>query len=530
MPIRRARRPSESALPRLPTQREQQTELERMRTAHFNSNLKLELLRTQNGVLKDQLEEATTRIEELEPLLDQNFDLQNENDKLSSKMQDMEDEIIRLEDQNREILLIQDDAVQNMEKLQAAMEESVEFIYKFEKEKAEMKAEIFQLKQGLAHSQSTSEGYVTPFDGQAAGVRPSRIHSIDEMRPASSHFDSDYYSQPGSPQVRIQTSQEGLSFAERAKRIEYMSLASKKSMHDLKKRVSNISLRNPQRALSPSLDMPQIPEADTPAHYTLQLPPQSSSASSKQTAKVRVAPEESITKLPSSTSRPGGVHARAPTNAVSSESPRSVYENRSSVDRSVPRQISIHTNTATPTSLRAPEHKSRPEHVTRTRTRQPSIDIPIMPPQRQSSRFAQTSSSDTLHQTPHPSTPAHHHHTLGNKSSSEYSIHSSPPALPSPPALSVDASDAVTTSPITTPRLPDTEKWWRDTQRVASSSACGSGVNSISANPPVSGVYSSGTRRREREPRVGETNFLFNAAEDEDAFMRRTRSFGADKK
>ena len=236
---RRGRRPSESALPRMPTAREQQVENEKLRSELFNSKMKLELLAKQNSEWKDKLDDAERRIEELEPLEEENIDLREANDHLTLKVHHMDEEIVQLQDANAELLQIQEEAIGGMEKHQTALEEAADVIIRLEKEKAELQAHMAQMKEELNSNKSSvdgSEQFHDNFDGQ-----PARVHSIDESRPSTSHFDSDYYSQSeASPQVRPRRINDSASYAERAQ--DYLA-KSRRSVCDLKQRSSDASMK-----------------------------------------------------------------------------------------------------------------------------------------------------------------------------------------------------------------------------------------------------------------------------------------------
>ena len=160
-PNRRARRPSDGITLRVRTQRELQSETEALKAAMFNLNLKLELLKKQNHELKDQIDEANKRIEELEPFEDENLDLREDNDRLLLRMQDMEEDLIQQRDRNKqlrdeyaEMLQIQSDAVSELEKQNGAVEEAADMIYKLEDENALLKKENAKLKEQITNGQA----------------------------------------------------------------------------------------------------------------------------------------------------------------------------------------------------------------------------------------------------------------------------------------------------------------------------------------------------------------------------------------
>ncbi|KAF2116081.1 hypothetical protein BDV96DRAFT_42207 [Lophiotrema nucula] len=274
-PMRRMRRPSEGGIPRLPTQRELQSETEALKQAMFDLNLKLELLKKQNSELKDTLDEANQRIEELEPLEEKNIDLQDDCNRLILRNQTLEDDNAKLEDSNAElreynaeILKIQEDTVAQMEHLHGALEEAADVIIRSEAANAELKNENARMKAKNGRSEPSQHYYSaddTTSDSSPRKQPPSRIHSIDESRPSTSqtsHFDSDYYSQPASPAVKPKKpSKEGLRFSDRAKTFLELNVKGRRSIQELKKRVSDISMKQSVRPNSPVPEVPQIPES-----------------------------------------------------------------------------------------------------------------------------------------------------------------------------------------------------------------------------------------------------------------------------
>ncbi|KAH7135974.1 hypothetical protein B0J11DRAFT_401845, partial [Dendryphion nanum] len=273
---RRGRRPSDSALPRMPTQREQQAEMDAMKNTVFNANLKLELLSTQNCELKDSLELSEQRIRELEPLEEEVHDLQDQNNRLQLKVQDLEEENNQLHDarlhlrnenaelreSNVEILKIQEETIANAEQHQSALDEAADMIVHLTQSNDDLKAENAKLQALVTSSQiRKTSSFGVQVDGLSGDRYPGRIQSIDESRPSTSHFDSDYYSQPDSPQSKAGSSREVNSYSERARNLQEINVQGKKSIQELKTRTSTASMRLLSRTSSPAPAVPKIPSA-----------------------------------------------------------------------------------------------------------------------------------------------------------------------------------------------------------------------------------------------------------------------------
>ncbi|CAI6318170.1 unnamed protein product [Periconia digitata] len=242
-PTRRTRRPSDGMAPRKPTIREQQAEVDKLKEALFSQNMKLELISKQNNELKDEIEEANDRIAQLEHLEEDNHDLRETNRHLEDKIEDIYDDYEELQKRNADILQIQEESVQNMELQNNALEEAAEIIFRMEQQKESLARENALLRQQMSNLQAPTTGYHhTGMDGDTKG--PARVYSVDESRPSTSHFDSDYYSQPASPQVEAsKQSLPSVTVSDRARDFLTLNKVSKKSTHDLKKRMSEASVK-----------------------------------------------------------------------------------------------------------------------------------------------------------------------------------------------------------------------------------------------------------------------------------------------
>ncbi|KAF2264602.1 hypothetical protein CC78DRAFT_568094 [Lojkania enalia] len=511
LPVRRGRRPSEGGMPRLPTQRELQTETEHLKTIMFDLNLKLELLKKQNNELKDSLDDANKRIDELEPLEDENLDLREDNDALRLKMQNLENDCVELKDENAalngenaEILKIQEEMVPQMEQLNTALEEAADVIVRSDATITELKEENSRLKDRLATHESGT-GYFSPDDADSLKKFPTRIYSIDDSRPSTSHFDSDYYSQPASPHVQPKKpSKEGLKFSERAKNFLELNINGKRSIQELKKRVSDASMKQASRPKSPVPEVPQIPDAyATEQAKVVKRTP----GRSRPQVDIRSAPLRSTPATP-----------RTPTG--NKEGLRELYRTGKPLDKP----------TRPSSSSRSPATSTRSE-ASRTEAN------PFYPPPRRSSRQAQSSSAsneklqlhipETEHAAPKPVSASEMragslNEGLANLNASAHG--NDIPLIPSPPSM---ASDFTVSESVVDHR----DKWWKDVRHYPHKSQA-TALNVLTFQkqlPAVASVSlsssSGGGSNRPRKASFG-GDFLFNGEEDEEEFLARAKGYG----
>jgi hypothetical protein len=516
-PTRHIRRPSESGfLNRAINQREQQADKDRMKDALFSLNMKLELIRTQNNELKDKVEEANERIKELEPLEDENHDLRESNNDMELKMQDMVDEIVDLRKQNAEILQIQDESVVNMEQQNTALEEAAEIIVRLECEKDALAQECAALKKKVTNAQKIVETY----DG--SNKHPGRVYSIDDSRPSTSHFDSDYYSQPGSPPAQliqpVKHQESPLAITDRAQKFLTLRKESKKSTQDLKKRFSDASLKQ-VRPTSVVPDVPPIPEsqqlgrqqkapapratqnlvgASTPrVKHSDHLPP--AARTPKQTTPApQVSPASSRS---SGTSKAPGGGLRGMFHNGHQPDPR---------DTVAPRVVVATASNNSP--AHHPNTNIRPSAVS-TREGHRQAPPPDQRLQRQPSVMSSTADTEFLHT---------------NTSSSEWDRH-----IPSSSVVSDLTSDLGVGVSVGVGgdyrdrwnrAVVQTEK---DMARLMTTDTSTDPRVRHAAGPAVTGTEDNKKKAPKKKTfaaRIGgEKNFLFNPEEDEDAFMERLK-------
>jgi hypothetical protein len=474
------------------TQRELQVETEKMKEALFSLNMKLELVRKQNNDLKDKVEVAEARIEELEPLEEENHELQEQNNSLTLKLQNLEQEAVELIDRNVAILKIQDESVANMEKQHAALEEATEIIIRLESEKSALTVETSQLKEELAACQSSrtasSGTYHTAVD---ANRFPSRVHSIDDSRPSTSHFDSDYYSQPGSPQVKgSKDSLNDIVLSDRARQFINMKNDNDKSTEALKKRLSDASLAKSSR---PVLSVPEVP----PIPESYQGQPQSHMAPIRTPRRTK--PPNNLSPAHIAQAQSGVIVNPGPrTPTAGPDGLRGMYRDKLTLD------------TSTRGAQASPSYSKSPLAGRSSRASR-SSDRPT-PPDRHSSKRATVQSSQEQFKNLviaqlGPESPES---VLQNEKEDDAAEWAS---LPPPPSIISD---------LTTEPGDHRERWWQDTQKLQHRNGDG-GVGGLAQSLAVPSART--TPRGNLGAPYMETDFLFNANESEEDFLERARSY-----
>ncbi|KAI4645916.1 hypothetical protein J4E93_005495 [Alternaria ventricosa] len=264
-PIRR-RRPSNAGPPQSRTSRELTDEIDKLKQTLMTANMRVELLHKDNRVLQQNLTAAKEQVERLEPLEDQNYELNAENRQLRLKMEKMDEEISKLREINEEhrktnieLTTIASESAAHWTDHELAIEEAAEHIIKMEEEKELLSEELKQIKQRVMAIESHSPASTLV---NSPGKFPLRVFSVDESRPSTSHFDSDYYSQPESPQAK-HSSASIMSFtpSERSKKFLDLKEERRRSARDLSERMSAVSLKALRDAsLSPTPEeVPAVP-------------------------------------------------------------------------------------------------------------------------------------------------------------------------------------------------------------------------------------------------------------------------------
>lgn len=238
--------------------------MERLKDTLITTNMRVELLKKDNKKLQHNLTEAKEQIERLEPFEDETYELRAENQQLKMKMEEMDEEMANLkeinEDQrkmNEELTDIASESAAHWSAHESAIDEAAEYIIKMEEEKDLLSKELKQLKERVMAIESNSP-CSTLID--SPDKFPSRMYSIDESRPSTSHFDSDYYSQPASPQTKqSRESIDSFSPSERSKKFLDLTEERRRSAKELVHRLSVASLKALRDApLSPAQQSPHV--------------------------------------------------------------------------------------------------------------------------------------------------------------------------------------------------------------------------------------------------------------------------------
>ncbi|KAF7574602.1 MAD multi-domain protein [Pyrenophora tritici-repentis] len=535
-PIRRRRTSDVTmGIPRSKTTRELQNELDKLKEKLMTSSLRVELLRSSNKELQQNLASAKEQIERLEPLEDENYDLRAENQQLKLKVENMDDEIARLKDSNEdhrktneELTAIASESAAHWEAHEFAIEEAAECIIKMEEEKAVLTRELQELKDRVIALESTSSGSAL-VDGPAK--YPSRVYSVDESRPSTSHFDSDYYSQPSSPQAKPSIeSVTSFTPSELSKKFLNLKEERRRSTRDLVNRMSAVSLRALREASpSPAPEVPQIPEA-----YQQPIPKFVQNDRSETPRANPVQYRKDLEMLPpplmeaapiASPVRPHTVAPQAP--APQPDGLRGLYRperrssNRASNDVRPSSMVVTSTNSG---SLGYRHHYAEPSAHSLSRS--------------SSNHTGTNSSNERLRTLRHRKSSASMR-TPTSAASSEWEILASNNS----PPVSVSSQADLTTE---VDPLADKDRWWRSIDHLTLSQVNAQAhqhlySGQLSNTPPDidqprklnpitsrDSMKNSPQRSKTATPsntRVTyEKDFLFNAAESEEDFMRKARN------
>jgi hypothetical protein len=526
-----------------------------MRDNLMTTNMRVELLKQDNRDLQHSLTTAKERIEQLEPLEEENYDLQTENNQLRHKLERMDEEISSLKDandehqrNNEELTAIASESAAHWTETENAISEAAECIIKMEEEKRLLSEELKQLKERVAALESTSSpSQDTFFEGPSS--YPSRVFSVDESRPCTSHFDSDYWSQSDSPKVK-QSRESVISFtsSERSKKFLDSTAERKRATRDLAKRMSSASLKVLRNVPTPSPEVPQIPtEVQQPTPESTPTPTPTStkhdtfSASQENPGRPRkvrhgslmeaaeIVPMRPSSVVPhASTPQPEGVRGlHRPENPDRPARSKTSHGFRLSSSRPA-----TTTSTNRPAPLKYdPLEESRLRHPNYEYMFSPSY---LNPSYRTPSRPRAESDRRTVDNTPQ---------SISSASSGWEIIASSHPTTPSESDLTeIDPSK-------------DKERWWRNIDRMTLSQVIAQtqqathreqqypdparpteerSMRKVESMKPSNESLRNGERQSravpssaaKQQPPLGK-DFLFNAAESEEDFLRKTRTDGS---
>lgn len=546
----------------------------------MDAQMRVQLLKTNNSELQEDNTKLREKVDELEPVEQENEDLWHENTALKNKMQDMEQEMEELKDgheslskSNEEMVSVLNDCTAHMDGLESAMQEAVDTILGLESEKAalETKKAVWEKEnaalredvQFMKERVSNLEYDKTLSDTLVDGSQrcPSRVYSIDEARPSTSHFDSDYFSQPDSPVVKpSRESAISVTPSERSKKFLDLTQERRQSARDLAKRMSTASLKALRiSTLGPAPEVPEIPaqfQQETPRIVESTIPMRQYQKPPKR-YRDRKLPEHIIQEalqISPETSEPPTARSPLP----HAGQLRAAYHS----DHSLGARSSSDSR---PSS----SHRQTPTTSSRSRHRRPSAaQISPRVPSRRSSRQVHTNSSSE-HVAPHEL-----HRTRQRRSDSdigsaealqaEPSEWASMPPPPKPARASVISQSSLTSS---VDAQDDKDRWWKNIQPLTQhlqqpmplpTQSQGRRSTDVPPSPTLTrsktyrqlapgprldtagisdsfqnlsvSVGSESRRTRTQPstpaattPRV-ERDFLFNASEDADTFMKKAKA------
>ncbi|KAH9862564.1 hypothetical protein IAQ61_009981 [Plenodomus lingam] len=553
-PIRR-RRPSDMGPPRSKTNRELTVEIERLKDNLMTSNMRVELLKKSNSELQHGMTKAKERIERLEPLEEFNYELAVENDSLKTKLEHVVEQLDRLMDAHDVIRQHNDELAESNKQLSAlskqnedlwqsqesAIDEAVMYIIKLEEDKNLLTTELKSLKERVG-ALETASPTGTLVDGTSR--YPSRVFSVDESRPSTSHFDSDYYSQPDSPRVKPDNAS-SISFtpSERSKKFLDLTEDRRKSARDLVKRMSAASLAALAiRSPSPPPAVPQIPavyqeKQELAEQDLVEAPPRAAQAVPGLDRQSRhVVPQdildEALQSPPLSDTKS---HPRATSHA---DGLRGLYR----PDRAM----------RSKTSHDLPAKSSQPIDPSNTggvANSQPSVpEASPSVPSRVSSKYANTSNFNE--QFPRHSPCRRHQSDRDMQTSSDaVEVEEQDSAPLRAPTVPPPINPALSTADLTSEYDPreDRDRWWRNVEQITSSPVTPQPRTALHQSIHGCSRMSTGTfahqRRHRKAPSLApgtvstesqsrststlpreERDFLFNPGENVETFMRKARN------
>ncbi|KAG9187370.1 hypothetical protein G6011_05241 [Alternaria panax] len=572
-PIRR-RTPSDVGLPRSKTNRELTNEIQKLKETLMTSNMRVELLKKDNRELQHDLTAAKEQVERLEPLEDENYELRAENKQLKLKLDKMSEQISNLQEDNEEqrrnnmeLTAIASESAAHFSEHETALAEAAECIIKMEEEKALLDKEYKMLKERVMVIESHSPASTLV---DTPGKYPPSVYSVDEERPTTSHFDSDYYSQAEDSPYINPSSESVKSFtpSERSKKFLDLTEERRRSARDLSERMSAVSLKALREAsLSPTSEVPEVP-----ATFQQQIP-------------TIIADDRSA--IPSTTPVPHRQAYQPP--------PRSLMD-AADISPARPHTVAPQSHERQPDGLRGLYRPRRTSFSRKSSERRPSSYVerssnaagsffgrqqstneasPHAPSRTHGNRASTTNSDEHLQRrTPLRRTvDADRPATMYTPHSNSESMSSGWEMLPSNSSPPVSNASTTDLTSVVDPR-EDKDGWWRSLDRLtlpqalaqqqqrdqqtpqpsnhATGSRSAAAAAAAAAPPPLSPPIDTGNparttnalnayvdtlRRSGSRRKPGDTtpltalnshpvenDFLFNAKESEDDFLRKTRS------
>lgn len=504
-PIRKRRHHDKiDMLPRGKTNQELSAEVEKLREELIKQNIRVELLNKSNHDLQAKWVAAKEEVDQLKPLEEENYDLRTDNKRLTEKLAGVQHDIDHIDEMHDQVdslyaeleaaeeandalkievtnlTSLHKEAVTAVQKTEEALKEGVDMITILEEEKAALykqvdglNTESFRLKKEVEDMRTR----VAAIESQQVDGSnyPQRIHSIDENAPATSHDDSDYYSQPATPRADKDRDAHSIRTLNSARSKQFIELTKERtrSARSLSKRLSDASLR--AASVVSAIQRPAVP--DIPEVYSQVTPRVVDARFRERRYRQEPGVEQFVARSDAGMRRPAIV---------------------------------------TPVQTRLSSGR-RPSIPT-----QSADEIVVPAPPRMSSRRAHTTSGDSvLLQT---SDRTVERHAFGGKDK---------PKQEQVPTTWTSAHPRTSTvSKLTSPRIDiDQDRWWKDTQKVrplqtratvrtlSAGFASGQGASgSATFAARMGGVSTGPTTPVAEKP---EPDFLFNPKESEEQFTKK---------
>ena len=508
-PIRRRRHHDKiDTVPRGKTNQELSAEVEKLREELIKQNIRVELLNKSNHDLHAKWVSAKEEVDQLKPLEEENYDLRTDNKRLTEKLAAVQHDIDHIDEMHDRIdelyagleaaeeandalkievtnlTSLHKEAVTTVQKTEEALVEGVGMIDSLEEEKEilykqvdGLKTESFRLKKEVEDMRTRVAAIESQ---QVDGCNyPQRIHSIDENAPATSHDDSDYYSQPATPRADKDRDAHSIRTLNSARSRQFIEMTKERtrSARSLSKRLSDASLR--AASVVSAIQRPAV--SDIPEVYSPITP-----------------------------------------RIVDARFRERRYRREADVQQFVARSDAEIRRPATVTPVQTRQSSGRRPSI----PTQSAEEIVLPAPPRMSSRRAHTTSGDGVLLQSSDGTVERH--VFGGKDTTKQE------QVPSTWTSAHPRTSTV--SKLTSPRIDiDQDRWWKDTQKVRplqtratqrqlsagfASAQGASGSATFAAR--MGAVSSSGPSTPVAEK--PEQDFLFNPKENEDQFAKKVFS------
>jgi len=508
-PIRRRRHHDKTDMvPRGKTNQELSAEVEKLREELIKQNIRVELLNKSNHDLHAKWVSAKEEVDQLKPLEEENYDLRTDNKRLTEKLAAVQHDIDHIDEMHDRIdelyagleaaeeandalkievtnlTSLHKEAVTTVQKTEEALVEGVGMIDSLEEEKEilykqvdGLKTESFRLKKEVEDMRTRIAAIESQ---QVDGCNyPQRIHSIDENAPATSHDDSDYYSQPATPRADKDRDAHSIRTLNSARSRQFIEMTKERtrSARSLSKRLSDASLR--AASVVSAIQRPAV--SDIPEVYSPVTP-----------------------------------------RIVDPRFRERRYRREADVQQLVARSDAEIRRPATVTPVQTRQASGRRPSI----PTQSAEEIVLPAPPRMSSRRAHTTSGDGVLLQSSDGTVERH--VFGGKDK---------PKQEQVPSTWTSAHPrASTVSKLTSPRIDiDQDRWWKDTQKVRplqtratqrqlsagfASAQGASGSATFAARMGAASSSGPPTPVAEKP----EQDFLFNPKENEDQFAKKVFS------